>query len=400
MKRIYLDYAATTPVHTEVFRAMEPYFTKYFGNASTIYYYGRESKKAIEEAREAFARLLGADQSEVIFTSGGTESDNHAIKGVAYANKNKGNHIITSKLEHHAVLETCHFLEKEGFKVTYLPVGADGLLNLEDLKSAITDKTILISIMAANNEIGVLQPVAEIGEIAREKKILFHTDAVQMFGSLPVDVEKMNIDLLSVSAHKIYGPKGIGGLFIRKGTKIVSYMHGGEQEKKRRAGTENVAGIVGFGKACEIAARDMEKEIKRISRLRDLFISDLLKKIPEVKLNGSLVKRLPNNVNVSVKYIEGESMILNLDMEGICASSGSACTSGSLEPSHVLRALGLSHELSHGSVRFTLGKYTTKEDMDAVLLKFSEIVERLRKLSPLYKSGKKGECNCDGTCGG
>ncbi|MFH1073905.1 MAG: cysteine desulfurase NifS [Candidatus Firestonebacteria bacterium] len=388
MKRIYLDYAATTPVHPDVVKAMAPYFTEYFGNASTIYYFGRESKKALEEAREAFAKLIGADQSEVIFTSGGTESDNHAIKGVAYANKNRGNHIITSKIEHHAVLETCHYLEKEGFKVTYLPVDGEGLINLDDLKKAITDKTILITVMAANNEIGVLQPIAEIGRIAREKKIVFHTDAVQMAGSLSIDVEKMNIDLLSVSAHKLYGPKGTGGLFIRKGVKISPYMHGGEQERRRRAGTENVPGIVGFGRACEIALLDMEQEAKRIAGLRDKFIEGLIKRIPEIKLNGHPVKRLPNNVNISVKYIEGESMILNLDMDGICASSGSACTSGSLEPSHVLMALGLSHELSHGSVRFTLGKNTTEEELSVVLEKFSEIVSRLRKLSPLYKPGK------------
>ena len=389
MKRIYLDYAATTPVHPDVLTAMTPYFTEFFGNASTIYYYGRESKKAVEGAREAFAKLIGADQSEVIFTSGGTESDNHAIKGAVYANKAKGNHIITCKIEHHAVLEPCHYLEKEGFKVTYLPVDTDGLISVEELKKAITDKTILISIMAANNEIGVLQPVAEIGKIAREKKILFHTDAVQMAGSLPIDVEKMNIDLLSVSAHKLYGPKGIGGLFIRKGVKIVPIMHGGEQEKRRRAGTENVPGIVGFGKACEIALSNMEKESKRISGLRDKLVAGLLKKIPEVKLNGHPSKRLPNNVNISVKYIEGESMILNLDMEGVCASSGSACTSGSLEPSHVLMALGLSHELSHGSVRFTLGKSTTEAELNIVVEKFSEIVDRLRKLSPLYKPGQR-----------
>ena len=389
MKRIYLDYAATTPVHPDVLTAMTPYFTELFGNASTIYYYGRESKKAVEGAREAFAKLIGADQSEVIFTSGGTESDNHAIKGAVYANKAKGNHIITCKIEHHAVLEPCHYLEKEGFKVTYLPVDTDGLISVEELKKAITDKTILISIMAANNEIGVLQPVAEIGKIAREKKILFHTDAVQMAGSLPIDVEKMNIDLLSVSAHKLYGPKGIGGLFIRKGVKITPVMHGGEQEKRRRAGTENVPGIVGFGKACEIALSNMEKESKRISGLRDKLVAGLLKRIPEVKLNGHPSKRLPNNVNISVKYIEGESMILNLDMEGVCASSGSACTSGSLEPSHVLMALGLSHELSHGSVRFTLGKSTTEAELNIVVGKFSEIVDRLRKLSPLYKPGQR-----------
>jgi len=399
MKRIYLDYSATTPVHPDVVTAMLPYFTEKFGNASTIYSYGRETRKAVEETREIFAKMIGADQSETIFTSGGTESDNHAIKGVAYANKTKGNHIITCKLEHHAVLETCHFLEKEGFKVTYLPVDADGLVNLLDVKKAITDRTILISIMMANNEIGVIQPVSEIGKLAREHKIYFHTDAVQAFGALPIDVEKMNIDLMSVSSHKLYGPKGVGALYFRKGTKIFPLIHGGEQEKRRRAGTENVAGIVGFGRACEIAQKEMSSEVKRLTALREKLIKGLFKRIPEITLNGHPEKRLPNNVNISVKYIEGESMILNLDLEGICASTGSACTSGSLEPSHVLTALGVSAEHSHGSIRFSMGKFTTVEDIDTVLTKMPEIVDRLRKLSPLYKQGKSGECNCkDGNC--
>lgn len=391
MKRIYLDYSATTPVHPDVVSAMLPYFTEKFGNASTIYSFGREARKAVEEAREIFAGMIGADQSETIFTSGGTESDNHAIRGVAYANKGKGNHIISCKLEHHAVLSTCHLLEKEGFKVTYLPVDKDGLVSLEEIKNAITDKTILITIMMANNEIGVIQPVAEIGKVARERGVLFHTDAVQAFGSLPIDVEKMNIDLLSVSAHKLYGPKGVGVLYFKKGVKLDKLIHGGEQEKRRRAGTENVAGIVGLGKACEIAKSEMGKESKRLTALREKLIKGLFKGIPEIVLNGHAEKRLPNNVNISVKYIEGESMILNLDLEGICASTGSACTSGSLSPSHVLTALGISAEHSHGSIRFSLGKFTTEEEIDIVLVKMPEIVGRLRKLSPLYKPGKSRE---------
>ncbi len=397
MKRIYLDYSATTPVHPEVVKAMLPYFTEQFGNASTIYSFGREARKAVEEAREVFAKMIGADQAEVIFTSGGTEADNHALKGVARANREKGNHIITCKIEHHAVLAPCHFLEKEGFKVTYLPVDKDGLLQLEDLKKAITAKTILISVMTANNEIGVVQPVAEIGKIARGNNVYFHTDAVQAFGSLPIDVEKMNIDLLSVSSHKLYGPKGIGALYIKKGTKIENLIHGGEQEKRRRPGTENVAGIAGFGRACEIANKEMKTEAVRITALREKLIKGLFKAVPEVILNGHAEKRLPNNVNIFVKYIEGESMILNLDLEGICASTGSACTSGSLEPSHVLTALGVPVEQSHGSIRFSLGKFTTEEEIEAVLKKFPEIVKRLRSLSPLYKQGKTGECCKNGT---
>ncbi len=390
MKRIYMDYSATTPVHPEVVKAMLPYFTEKFGNASTIYSFGREARKAVEEAREVFAGMLGAYQAETIFTGGGTESDNHAIKGVAYANRAKGNHIITCKTEHHAVLEPCHFLEKEGFTVTYLPVDREGLVDPEDVKKAITGKTILISIMMANNEIGVLQPVTEIGRVAREHKVYFHTDAVQAFGMLPINVEQMNIDLLSVSSHKLYGPKGVGALYFRKGVKLAQLLHGGEQEKKRRAGTENVAGIVGFARACKIAQKEMAAERIRLTALREKLIAGFFKKIPGVLLNGHAEKRLPNNVNISVKYIEGESIILNLDLEGICASTGSACTSGSLEPSHVLTALGVTAENSHGSVRFSLGKFTSEEDVDVVLTKMPEVVQRLRKLSPLYKPGKNG----------
>lgn len=388
MKRIYLDYAATTPVHPEVVKAMTPFFTQKYGNASTIYSFGREAKAAIEESREAFAKAIGADIAEVIFTSGGTESDNFAIKGVAYANRKKGNHIITSKIEHHAVLETCHFLEKEGFEVTYLPVDKDGLVNSEDVKKAITNKTVLISIMHANNEIGVVEPINEIGKIAKERGVYFHSDAVQALGNIPVNVDDLNVDMLSVSAHKIYGPKGVGAIYIRKGTRIISFMHGGEQERKRRSGTENVAGIAGFARALEIAIKEMPKESTRLTKLRDKLINGIKEKITEVRVNGHPAKRLPGNANLLIKYVEGESIILSLDIEGICASTGSACTSGSLEPSHVLMGLGLSAESAHGSVRFTLGKYTTEEDINTVLRVFPEIISRLRKLSPLYKEEK------------
>ncbi|MEI7904165.1 MAG: cysteine desulfurase NifS [Candidatus Firestonebacteria bacterium] len=397
MKRIYLDYAATTPVHPEVLEFMTPYFTEKFGNASTIYYYGREAKAALEESREKIAKAIGAESAEIVFMSGGTEADNNALKGVAYANRTKGNHIITSRIEHHAVLETCHSLEKEGFEVTYLPVHKDGLIDLDEVKSAIKENTILVSLMFANNEIGVINPVKEIGIICRAKGVYFHTDAVQALGSVPINVEEMNIDLLSVSSHKLYGPKGVGALYIRKGVKCSSLMHGGEQEKRRRAGTENIAGIVGFGKAAELAIRGLANEAPRLTALRDKLIRGLKTCIPEIVLNGHPEKRLPGNVNISVKYIEGEAMLLNLDMEGICASSGSACTSGSLEPSHVLTALGLPQELAHGSIRFSLGKATSEEDIKTVLNVFPEIVERLRALSPLYKGKKK--CNCgDGEC--
>jgi len=396
MKRIYLDHAATTPVHPEVLKAMLPYFTEKFGNASTIYFFGREAKAAIEGAREQFAKAIGADISEIIFMSGGTEADNNTIMGVAYANKKKGNHIITSKIEHHAVLETCHYLEKEGFEVTYLPVDKDGLVNPEDVKKAIKKTTILVSVMFANNEIGVINPIKEIGKICREAGVYFHTDAVQALGSVPINVEEMNIDLLAVSAHKLYGPKGVGAMYIRKGVKCSSITHGGEQEKRRRAGTENVAGIVGFGKAVELAVRDLPKESARLTTLRNRLIKGLKESIPEIVLNGHPEKRLPGNVNVAVKYIEGESMLLNLDMDGICASSGSACTSGSLEPSHVLKAIGVPVELAHGSIRFSLGKSTTEDDIITVLKVFPEIVERLRALSPLYKT--KDSCNCTDGC--
>jgi len=385
MKRIYLDYAATTPTAPEVVEAMLPYFTDRFGNPSSIHSFGQEGKAAIEEAREKIANLIGAKQEEIIFTSGGTESNNSALKGVAYANQHKGNHIITTPLEHHAIIEPCNFLEKSGFKVTYLPVDKDGLLNPEEVKKAITTKTILISAMHANNEIGTIEPIAEIGRIARERDIYFHTDAVQTFGHLPINVDELNVNLLSISAHKLCGPKGMGALYVKKGTRMVSFMHGGEQERRRRASTENVPAIVGFGKAVEIAEEKMEEEAKELTILRDKLIKGIFEKIDHVCLNGHPTKRLPNNINVSIEFVEGESMLLNLDMEGIAASTGSACSSSSLEPSHVLLALGLSPELAHGSLRFTLGRYTKEEEIDYVLEILPKIVDKLRSMSPLYK---------------
>ena len=385
MRRIYLDYAATTPMDPEVLKAMLPYFNDKFGNPSSIHSFGQEAKAAVEKARKEIASFLGAAQEEIIFTSGGSESDNFAIKGVAYANKHKGNHIITSSIEHHAVIKSCEFLEKMGFEVTYLPVSKDGLVDPENVKKAITDKTILISIMHASNEIGTIQPIKEIGKIARERKIYFHSDAVQTFGHIHINVDELNVDLLSVSAHKLCGPKGIGVLYVRKGTKIVSFIHGGGQERKRRASTENVPAIVGFGKAVEIAKKTMDEEVKKLVILRDKLIKGILEKIDNVYLNGHPARRLPNNVNVSVESIEGESMLLSLDMEGIAASTGSACTSASLEASHVLLALGLSHELAHGSLRFTLGRYTEEEDINKVLEILPKIVKKLRSISPLWK---------------
>ena len=387
MRRVYLDYAATTPTDPEVVKAMLPYFTDRFGNPSSIHSFGQEGKAAIEEAREKIASFLGTTQEEIIFTSGGTESDNFAIKGVAYANQHKGNHIITSSIEHHAVIKSCKFLEKMGFKITYLPVSKDGLADPEDVKKAVTDKTILISIMHASNEIGTIQPITEMGKIAREKEICFHSDAVQTFGHLPINVDAFNVDLLSISSHKLCGPKGIGALYIRKGTRMVSFMHGGEQERRRRASTENVPAIVGFGKAVEIAKNSMNEEAKKLTILRDKLMKGILEKIEHVRLNGHPTKRLPNNVNVSIESVEGESMLLNLDMEGIATSTGSACSSSSLEASHVLLALGLSHELAHGSLRFTLGRYTEEKDIDNVLEVLPRIVEKLRSMSPLWKNG-------------
>jgi len=386
MKRIYLDYAATTPTHPDVVKAMLPYFTDVFGNPSSIYSYGQEAKEAVEEARTKVAALIGARDEETVFTSGGTEADNFALKGVAFANENKGNHIITSSVEHHAVIETCKFLERRGFSVTYLPVDEYGLVAPDDVKKAITNKTILISVMHANNEIGTIEPIAEIGKITREAEIYFHTDAVQTVGHIPLDVNELGVDLLSMSAHKLYGPKGVGALYIRKGTKLISFMHGGEQERRRRGSTENIPGIVGFGKAVELVQQEMAGEAERLTHLRDHLIKGLLERMDHTRLNGHPLKRLPNNVNISVDFVEGESMILNLDLDGICASTGSACSSSSLEPSHVLLAMGLSHEQAHGSLRFSLGKWTTEKEIEQVLDTLPRIVAKLRAMSPLLKS--------------
>lgn len=391
-KVIYMDNAATTPTKPEVLQEMLPYFTEKYGNPSSIYSIARETKKAVTEARERVAKVLGAQPDEIYFTAGGSESDNWTLKGIAFANKDRGNHIITTKIEHHAILHACEYLEKHGFEVTYLPVDSDGLISIDDLKNAITDKTILVSVMFANNEIGTIEPIAEIGKICREKGIYFHTDAVQAVGNVPINVKDMNIDLLSMSAHKFYGPKGVGALYIRKGVKLHSLIHGGAQERNRRAGTENVPGIVGLGKAIELANENMDEHIKRLTYLRDKLIDGLLEKVPYTKLNGHRTKRLPGNVNICFRFIEGESILLMLDEKGVCASSGSACSSGSLDPSHVLLAIGLPHEIAHGSVRLTLGDSTTEEDVDYVLDLLPKIIGRLRDMSPLYEEFvKKGE---------
>ncbi|MBP1888625.1 cysteine desulfurase [Clostridium moniliforme] len=392
MKPVYMDYAATTYVKPEVLEEMLPYFTNKFGNPSSFYEISRKTKMAVDKGRAQVAKALNADESEVYFTGGGSEADNWAIKGIASAYRNKGNHIITTKIEHHAVLHTCQYLEKLGFDVTYLDVDEEGFINLEDLKNAITDKTILVSIMFANNEIGTIEPIKEIGKICRERKVLFHTDAVQAIGNVKIDVKDMNIDLLSLAGHKIYGPKGIGVLYIRKGVRIHNLIHGGGQERNRRAGTENIAGIVGLGKAIELATDNLENHIKNMTVLRDKLIDGLLK-IPYSRLNGPTGdKRLPGNVNVSFEFIEGESILLSLDFEGVCASSGSACTSGSLDPSHVLLAIGLPHEKAHGSLRLTLGDSSTEEDVDYLLEVLPPIIERLRSMSPLWTDFiKKGE---------
>ena len=393
-RTIYMDHSATTFVKPEVLDAMIPYFTEHFGNPSSIYNIARESRKAIDAARVQTAKALGADPDEIYFTSGGSESDNWAIKGVALANRKRGNHIITTPIEHHAVLHTCQFLEKEGFEVTYLPVDKFGLVDPAELEKAITDKTILISIMYANNEIGTIEPIEELGAIARKHKIYFHTDAVQVIGNIPIDVKAQNIDLLSLSAHKFYGAKGVGALYIKKGVRIENLIHGGGQERRRRAGTENIAGIVGLGKAIEMATVDIPGHNAKISAMRDRLIKGVLETIPYTRLNGHPQKRLPGNFNVSFEFIEGESMLLWLDDEGICASTGSACTSGSLEPSHVLLATGLPVEISHGSLRLTLGDANTENDVDFVLDVLPKVVTKLRDMSPLYqKSGKDGGCN-------
>lgn len=388
-KMIYLDNAATTKTAPEVVEAMLPYFTEFYGNASSVYGFAGNSKEAMTKARETIAASLGAKSNEIYFTAGGSEADNWALKATAEAYKAKGNHIITTKIEHHAILHTCEWLEKNGFEVTYLNVDENGVVKLEDLKAAIRPETILISIMFANNEIGTIEPIKEIGEIAKANGILFHTDAVQAFGQVPINVDELNIDMLSSSGHKLNGPKGIGFLYIRKGIKIRSFMHGGAQERKRRAGTENIPAIVGYGAAVERAMRTMKERTDKEAELRDYLIDRVLKEVPYTRLNGHRTDRLPNNANFSFQFIEGESLLIMLDMEGICGSSGSACTSGSLDPSHVLLAIGLPHEIAHGSLRLTLSDETTKEDIDYVVEKVKEIVDRLRSMSPLYEDFMK-----------
>ena len=390
---IYLDNAATTKTAPEVVDAMLPYFSEYYGNASTIYSLGAESKKAMDHARQTIADSLGAKPEEIYFTAGGSESDNWALKATAEAYASKGKHIITTKIEHHAILHTCEYLGKRGFEITYLNVDRDGLISLDELKAAIRPDTILISVMFANNEIGTIEPIAEIGEIAKEHGVLFHTDAVQAYAQVPIHVDEMHIDMLSASGHKLNGPKGIGFLYIRKGVKIRSFVHGGAQERSRRAGTENIPGIVGLGAAVERAMRIMDSKTRKEIELRDYLIGRLENEIPHCWLNGHRTKRLPNNINFSFLFIEGESMLIMLDMKGICASSGSACTSGSLDPSHVLLAIGLKHEEAHGSLRLTLSEDSTKEEMDIVAEEVKKIVQRLRDMSPLYEDFLKSQKN-------
>ena len=385
MKTIYLDNNATTKTDEEVVKAMLPYLSENYGNPSSIYKIGRENRKAVEEAREKVAKALNCEVNEIYFTSGGSESDNTAIRGIAYSYRNKGNHIITSKIEHPAVLETCKQLEKEGFEVTYIGVKENGIIDVKELEAAITPATTLITIMFANNEIGTIQPIKEIGEIAKKNNIIFHTDAVQAVGTIKIDVKELNIDALSLSAHKFYGPKGIGALYVKKGTQFNKFIKGGHQERNKRAGTENVAGIVGLGKAIELAYQDLEEHNQKIKELRDYYVEEITKRIPYIKINGDKEKRLVGNSNISFRFIEGEGLLLNLDLKGICASSGSACTSGSLDPSHVLLAIGLPHEIAHGSLRISVGKYNTKEEIDYVIESLVEIVGRLREMSPLWE---------------
>ncbi|KMT21296.1 cysteine desulfurase NifS [Clostridium cylindrosporum] len=383
-KIVYLDHSATTYVKKEVLDDMLPYFTENFGNPSSLYSISRKTKSAIDTSREKVAKALGAKKEEIYFTAGGSEADNWALKGVAFANKNKGNHIITTNIEHPAILNTCKYLEKQGFEVTYLGVNEEGLISLEELKNSIKDTTILISIMLANNEIGTIQPISEIGKIAKESGVIFHTDAVQAVGHVDINVDEMNVDLLSIAAHKFYGPKGIGALYIRKGIKIDNIIHGGGQERKKRAGTENIPAVVGIGRAIELATENMDEKNKEIASKRDRLLNGIVAKIPYTKVNGSLESRLPNNLNVSFHFIEGEGLLLLLDQAGICASTGSACSSGSLDPSHVLLAIGLPHEIAHGSLRLSLGEATTDEEIDYVLDVLPKIVQRLRDMSPLY----------------
>lgn len=384
MNQIYFDHSATTKIKKEVLDSMLPYLKEQYGNPSSIYSLGRESKKAIENARKQVADAIKAQTDEIYFTSSGTESDNWAIKGIAYANKQKGKHIITSSIEHHAVLHTCEFLKNEGFEITYIPVDRDGIVKINELKRAIKSDTILISIMLANNEIGTIQPIKEISSIAKKHKIYLHTDAVQAIGNIPVDVNKLGVDLLSLSGHKIYGPKGVGVLYIKKGTKISPFIHGGGQEKGKRAGTENVPNIVGIGKAIELVTKDISSTSIHLEKLRNNTIEEILKVIPHSRLNGHRKKRLPGNVNISFEYVEGESILLMLDSKGIFASTGSACTSGTLDPSHVLLAIGLPHEIAHGSLRLSFGPENTQEEIDYLLKVLPPIIEKLRNMSPLY----------------
>ncbi|NLZ93842.1 MAG: cysteine desulfurase NifS [Firmicutes bacterium] len=388
MRKVYLDHAATTPLNEEVLNEMLPYLKEHFGNPSSIHSFGREARRAVEESRERVAAALGASAEEIIFTSGATEANNLAIRGIARAQQKKGNHIITSAVEHHAVYDTCAALQKEGFDVTFLPVDEYGMVSVDAVAAAITDKTILVTIMLANNEVGTIMPIAEIGQLCREHDIIFHTDAVQAIGNIPVNVKDLNVDLLSLTAHKFYGPKGVGALYLRKGTRLNVYHYGGAQERKLRPGTENVPGIVGLGKAIELAVKDLEAKTNRIKVLRDRLQEGLLA-IEHTKLNGHPQQRLPGNLNVSILFVEGESLILSLDLKGIAVSSGSACTSGSLDPSHVLMAMGLDHQTAHGSLRFTLGVNNTEEEIDYVLEVLPDIVTRLRSMSPVYKGSNK-----------
>ncbi len=389
-KMIYMDHSATTPVKKEVLQEMLPYFSEFYGNPSSVYQLSSKSKLAIDKAREQVAKGIGAKKNEIYFTGGGSEADNWAIKGIAYRHREKGNHIITSKIEHHAVLHTCEYLQEQGFEVTYLDVDEYGMVRLEELEAAIKENTILISIMFANNEIGTVQPIKEIGEIARKHKVLFHTDAVQAVGSLRIDVNEMNIDLLSMSAHKLYGPKGVGALYIRQGTRIDPLIAGGAQERNKRAGTENIAGIVGTGKAVELAYDHLEENNRKLIALRERLIKGIQDKIPHTRLNGHPERRLPGNVNFCFQFIEGEALLLSLDMVGVAGSSGSACTSGSLDPSHVLLSIGLPHEIAHGSLRLSLGLANTEEEVDYVVDQLTGIVDRLRMMSPLYDKVQGG----------
>ncbi len=391
MKRIYMDYSATTPVKQEVLDAMLPYFTEHFGNASSIHGYGQDAKKALEASRATIAGTIGAPADTFYFTGGGSEADNWALKGVMKANKNKGNHLITCKIEHHGILHTCETLEKEGFEVTYLDVDSEGMISLETLEAAIKPSTVMISIMFVNNEIGTMQPIAEIGKIARKHGLIFHTDAVQALGNVRINVDELNVDLMSFSAHKIYGPKGIGGLYIRKGIKIQNLIEGGAQERKRRAGTENLPGVVGFAKAAEIANENLDAHIEKLTYLRDRLVKGILESVEYSKSNGHPTLRHPGNVNVCFEFIEGEALLLSLNAKGIAGSSGSACTSGSLDPSHVLMSIGLPHEIAHGSLRLSLGDFNTEEEVDYAVESLVEVVHKLRMMSPLYDKVKGGK---------